>query len=143
MPLLSSILPQILVAAFTVFKMQRSVSRLNIVGLVLVLFGAVRYTIISQRERKMREKRDAVSAGSGKKAAQPDRSNGIAASLLPITVKSPAPARGGILVNGKRSGSGKKGGDGGKDGNVGGAKAKVKGWSWWNGDSGDASRRNR
>eukprot|EP00903_Cladosiphon_okamuranus_P013570 g12640.t1 len=34
-------LKQILVAAFTVFKMKRSVSRLNIVGLVLALIGAL------------------------------------------------------------------------------------------------------
>lgn len=128
--------------------MQRSVSRLNVVGLVLVLIGAVRYTIISQRERKMREKRDEMSSGlaSAKKAAKPETSNGSAAPLLPITaVKTSAPAHGKILVNGKRSG--KRGGDG-REGGKGtvddaNANAKAKAWSWWNGKSGDASRRNR
>lgn len=124
--------------------MQRSVSRLNIVGVVLALIGAVRYTIISQRERKMREKRDAMSSSSAKKAAQPERSNGSSDSLLPTTVKTPAPARGGILVNGKRSGKSKRGDDGSKGGEAGGEKVNAKPWSWWNGhENGDASRRNR
>eukprot|EP00752_Nemacystus_decipiens_P009100 g8124.t1 len=148
-------LKQILVAAFTVYKMQRSVSRLNVVGLVLALIGAVRYTVISRRERKMREKRDAISPGLAKKERsakpKPESSygsgsgsgSGSAAPLLPVTVKNPAPTHGSILVNGKRSGKRGGGWSKGKGGRVDGEKAKAKAWSWWNGKSGDASRRDR
>ena len=133
-------------AAFTVFKMQRSVSRLNVVGLVLALIGAVRYTIISQRERKISEKHDAKSPGLAKKAAKPEgRGDGSAAPLLPITVEAPAPAHSSILVNGKRSG--KRGGEGRKGGKAdvktAMAKVKAESWRWWSGQSGDPSRRNR
>lgn len=139
-------LPQILVAGFTVFKMQRSVSRLNVVGLVFALVGAVRYTIVSRREKKRRERRDAISSGSAKKAAQPPRGKGPAAPLLPVTaasttaVKIPSSARGSsVMVNGKRT----VGGDERKGGKVDGEKVKTKPWSWWSRNKSDASRRNR
>ncbi len=149
--------PQILVVAFSVFKMHRSVTRLNIVGLFLVLVGVVRYTIISRREkRQVREKR---GAGLGRKSkAQSEKRNGFAAdssssassSLLPTTVNS--------ATIGTSSGGGGGGGDGVMvNGNRaktrGGGERKVKtvkgegkkgsamAWSWWGGKNGDASRR--
>lgn len=119
--------------------MQRAISRLNLVGLALVAAGAVKYTIVSANERKLRAKRGATSAGSGKKTAANKSS---AASLPPppllptTTVSTP------IMVNGKRplkigkteqgSGAGKK---------------KVRGiaWgAWWRGgNGGDVSRRSK
>lgn len=133
--------PQILVIAFSVFRMHRPVSRLNILGLFLVLLGAVRYTIISRREKRLREKR---GLGSVKKSAQSKASNGFAAAdpssapLLPTTVvKTPTIGTvGGVMVNGKGSKI-----RGGGERKVTKGEGKTVGWSWWAGKKGDASRR--
>ncbi|CAM9773861.1 unnamed protein product, partial [Ectocarpus fasciculatus] len=81
-------LKQILVVAFSVLRMNRSVSRLNVLGLVLVLVGAVRYTIVSRSERRRGEKSGATAAGpAGKKAAR-HHPSASSAPVLPTTVAS-------------------------------------------------------
>ncbi|CAM9393506.1 unnamed protein product, partial [Laminaria digitata] len=96
-------LKQIFVVAFSVVRMRRPISRLNIIGVVLVAIGAVRYAIVSAKERKLREKRGVTSAGAGKnKADALAKGDGYASSgpLLPTaTVAVVVPS--GTMVNGK------------------------------------------
>lgn len=95
---------------FTVVRMHRSVSRLNVLGLLLVLVGAVRYTIVSRKEKRKREtipakkvkvpprgqeaKRQQVIAGGGKRTGGQSVGVSSAAPLLPTTVG--VPIKGGV-----------------------------------------------
>ncbi|CAB1098536.1 unnamed protein product [Ectocarpus sp. CCAP 1310/34] len=113
--------------------MKRSVSRLNFLGLVLVLVGAVRYTIVSRSERRSREKRGATSADSV----------GNKASVLPTTVPSIGPSDARVVVNGKRAGAKRGDGDIRRGGGWAISRAMAWGSGWWGGEKGDASRRDR
>lgn len=164
---------QVLVVAFSVLRMKRSVSRLNVLGLLFVLVGAVRYTVISRREKKQQEgeqkNRGTItsSAGSGIRAARRHHRHGnnnggssVAAavvssgtSVLPTTVKLPAvnTAAGvtAVMVNGKRVGKRREEeeeystGDGAKGEGERRTAMVCGGGGWWGGEDGDVSRRNR
>ncbi|CAN0361859.1 unnamed protein product [Pylaiella littoralis] len=155
-------LKQILVVAFSVLRMKRAVSRLNVLGLLFVLAGAVRYAVVSRREKKQREqRRGATSAGSGNKAAQRHHSNNggsvaaVAAamssgsSLLPTTVRLPAvdTATGvrAVMVNGKRAAKREECGAGSGGVKVEGGRVTTMAWGsgWWGAENGDVSRRDR
>ena len=129
-----SLRTQIFVVAFSVVRMQRPISRLNVIGIVLVAMGAVRYAFVSARERRLREKRaEKNSSGSGKKKADAN-SDGSTGPLLPTAAVVPA----GLMVNGK--GALKKG----KAEREGRAAKKTRGlaWGgWWGGRNGDVSHR--
>lgn len=160
----SCLLPsQILVVAFSVLRMKRAVSRLNVLGLLFVLAGAVRYAVVSRREKKQREqRRGATSAGSGNKAAQRHHSNNggsVAAaaaaamssgsSLLPTTVRLPAvdTATGvrAVMVNGKRAAKREECGAGSGGVKVEGGRVTTMalGSGWWGAENDDVSRRDR
>lgn len=125
---------------FSVVRMRRPISRLNLIGIVLVAIGAVRYAIVSARERKLREKHGATSAGSGKKADDElANGDGSAGPLLPTAAAAVLPS--GTMVNGK--GPLKKGkGKAEKEGRA-GKKTRGLAWgAWWGGRNGDGSHRN-
>ncbi|CAN0542980.1 unnamed protein product [Ectocarpus sp. 12 AP-2014] len=132
-------LKQILVVAFSVLRMNRSVSRMNVIGLVLVLVGAVRYTIVSRSERRSREKRGATSAGPAGKHHPSDSS----ASVLPTTVPSIGPSDARVMVNGKRARAKRGDGDIRRGGGWAISRAIAWGSGWWGSEKGDASRRDR
>lgn len=119
-------------------RMRRPISRLNVIGIVLVAIGAVRYAIVSARERKLREKHGATPDGSGKKADDAlAKGDGSAGPLLPTAAAAVLPS--GTMVNGK--GPLKKG----KTERKGRGAKKTRGlvWSgWWGGRNGDVSHRN-
>lgn len=116
-------------------RMRRPISRLNVIGVVLVAIGAVRYAIVSARERKLREKNGATSAGSGKKADRLANGDVSAGPLLPTEAVLPS----GTMANGKgplKKGKAEREGRAGK-------KARGLAWrGWWGGRNGNVSHRN-
>ena len=127
-------------------KMRRPISRLNLVGIALVAMGAVRYAVVSARERKLREKHGATSAGSGKKADDALAPNGdrSAGPLLPTAATAAAAVvlPSGTMVNGK--GPLKKGkGKAEREGRAGKKTRGLAAWGrWWGDRNGDDSHRN-
>lgn len=133
-----------MVVFFTVVRMHRSVTRLNVLGLILVLTGTVRYTLVSRKERKKRgtisakkarapamgqEQRHQLATGSSSKTGVYIAGVSTAVPLLPTTV--------GIPTNGS--------GGGGDDGD--GQREKVRRFAsvsgLWGGEKGAGSRRKR
>lgn len=91
---------------FSTYKLQRRMSRLNFLGVVLVVIGLARYTFVSFSERRLRAKGESLERGLGK---------GPTSMVLPTTIAPAAPVKRARPTVGKTLG------------------ARPLAWRWWSG----------
>lgn len=118
---LSSRCAQLLVIGFSTFKLGRPMSRLNFIGVVMVVFGLVRYTFVSFSERRARKKLSLTGAILKPKGGELAES----AMLLPMTVPVATPAKRARAIGAK------------------GSVSRASFWSWLSGGKGGAESMSR
>lgn len=75
--------------AFSVWRLSRPLSRLNLIGMLMVIAGLLRYTAVSFAERKARENKNKKKGGAAPTSPPiPRRALAMKAGspLLPVTV---------------------------------------------------------